>query len=114
MRLFSEHPADRIAEVLAPHLGASTADAVARHLCARHGVADGSADRGGPCQDYQGPLPLLDEACPSCGRSRRTGASREGVLRTLSQGTRRMVFAILFFVAIVPAAVALLAYIIWH
>ena len=46
MTLFSEHPADRIAEVLAPHLGGTTADAVARHLCARHGVADGSADRG--------------------------------------------------------------------
>ena len=31
----------RIAEILAPHLGASTADAVARHLCAKHGIGDG-------------------------------------------------------------------------
>ena len=30
--------ANRIAEVLGPHLGAQTADAVARHLCAKHGV----------------------------------------------------------------------------
>jgi hypothetical protein len=30
-----------IADVLAPHLGAATADAVARHLCAKHGVGDG-------------------------------------------------------------------------
>lgn len=30
--------AQRITEVLAPHLGENTADAVARHLCAKHGV----------------------------------------------------------------------------
>ncbi|PYQ50236.1 MAG: hypothetical protein DMF78_16255 [Acidobacteria bacterium] len=34
----------RIAEVLTPHLGANTADAVARHLCAKHGVGDGPVD----------------------------------------------------------------------
>jgi hypothetical protein len=33
----------RIAQVLTPHLGASTADAVARHLCAKHGVGEGPA-----------------------------------------------------------------------
>ncbi len=30
--------AQRITAVLAPHLGENTADAVARHLCAKHGV----------------------------------------------------------------------------
>lgn len=35
---------DRIAACLAPHLGATTADAVARHLCAKHGVGGESAD----------------------------------------------------------------------
>jgi hypothetical protein len=34
----------RIAQVLTPHLGANTADAVARHLCAKHGVGDGPLD----------------------------------------------------------------------
>ncbi len=34
----------RIAEVLTPHLGANTADAVARHLCAKHGVGEAPAD----------------------------------------------------------------------
>ena len=34
----------RIAQVLTPHLGANTADAVARHLCAKHGVGDGPVD----------------------------------------------------------------------
>jgi hypothetical protein len=34
----------RIAQVLTPHLGANTADAVARHLCAKHGVGEGPAD----------------------------------------------------------------------
>ena len=33
--------ATRIAEILGPHLGAATADAAARHLCAKHGIADG-------------------------------------------------------------------------
>ena len=32
----------QIAEILAPHLGASTADAVARHLCAKHGIGEGA------------------------------------------------------------------------
>ena len=32
---------DRIARILSPHLGENTADAVARHLCAKHGVAEG-------------------------------------------------------------------------
>lgn len=35
---------DRIAACLAPHLGATTADAVARHLCAKHRVDGESAD----------------------------------------------------------------------
>jgi hypothetical protein len=30
-----------IASILAPYLGASTADAAARHLCAKHGVGEG-------------------------------------------------------------------------
>jgi hypothetical protein len=34
----------RIAQVLTPHLGASTADAVARHLCAKHGVGEGPVE----------------------------------------------------------------------
>jgi len=29
---------ERIAKVLAPHLGAQSADVVARHLCAKYGV----------------------------------------------------------------------------
>ena len=32
--------AERIATVLGPHLGANTADAVARHLCAKYGLGD--------------------------------------------------------------------------
>ena len=38
--------ADRITEILRPHMGEHTADSVARHLCAKHGVGDGpiSAD----------------------------------------------------------------------
>ena len=34
----------RIATILAPHLGASTADAVARHLCAKHEIGDGPVE----------------------------------------------------------------------
>ena len=34
----------RISQVLTPHLGANTADAVARHLCAKHGVGEGPID----------------------------------------------------------------------
>jgi len=34
----------RIAQVLTPHLGANTADSVARHLCAKHGVGEGPVD----------------------------------------------------------------------
>ncbi len=34
----------RIAQVLTPHLGANTADAVARHLCAKHGVGESPVD----------------------------------------------------------------------
>src|SRR5262249_61753547 len=34
----------RITEVLTPHLGANTADAVARHLRAKHGVGEGPVD----------------------------------------------------------------------
>ena len=36
----------RIAQVLTPHLGPSTADAVARHLCAKHGVSDAPVEPG--------------------------------------------------------------------
>jgi len=36
--------ADRIAAVLSPHLGAHSADAVARHMCAKHGIAEGAAE----------------------------------------------------------------------
>lgn len=35
---------DKMTNVLAPDLGANTADAVARHLCAKHGVGDGPLD----------------------------------------------------------------------
>jgi hypothetical protein len=38
--------AERIAEALTPHLGAATADSVARHLCAKHGIGEGPADAG--------------------------------------------------------------------
>jgi hypothetical protein len=39
--------ADRITSVLAPHLGENTADSVARHLCAKHGViGEGPVDPG--------------------------------------------------------------------
>lgn len=31
---------DRIAAVLAPHLGAHSADAVARHMCAKHAIGE--------------------------------------------------------------------------
>jgi hypothetical protein len=34
----------QIAQVLTPHLGANTADAVARHLCAKHGVGEGPVE----------------------------------------------------------------------
>ena len=35
---------ERITQVLSPHLGAMTADSVARHLCAKHQVGDGPID----------------------------------------------------------------------
>lgn len=35
---------ERIAQVLAPDLGAATADSVARHLCAKHGLLEGPPD----------------------------------------------------------------------
>ena len=35
---------DDIARVLSPHLGAVTADVVARHLCAKHHVGEGPID----------------------------------------------------------------------
>lgn len=35
---------ERIAAVLTPDLGANTADAVARHLCAKHGAGEGPVD----------------------------------------------------------------------
>jgi hypothetical protein len=35
---------DRITDVLSPHLGANTADSVARHLCAKHQVDEGPID----------------------------------------------------------------------
>ena len=37
--------AEKITEVLTPHLGANTADSVARHLCAKHEISgDGPLD----------------------------------------------------------------------
>jgi hypothetical protein len=44
-------PADRIAAVLAPHLGAHSADAVARHMCAKHGIGEGST--GAALHEFQ-------------------------------------------------------------
>src|SRR6185503_4436131 len=35
---------DRIAKVLGPHLGDTTADIVARHLCAKHEIGEGPVD----------------------------------------------------------------------
>jgi hypothetical protein len=35
---------DKIASVLAPHLGAHSADVVARHVCAKYGVGDEAPD----------------------------------------------------------------------
>jgi len=35
---------EHIAAVLSPHLGALTADSVARHLCAKHDVGEGPID----------------------------------------------------------------------
>jgi hypothetical protein len=35
---------ERIAQVLTPELGASVADSVARHLCAKHGLLEGTSD----------------------------------------------------------------------
>jgi hypothetical protein len=32
---------ERITDVLRPHMGEHTADSVARHLCAKHGVGEG-------------------------------------------------------------------------
>jgi hypothetical protein len=32
--------ADRITDILTPHMGGHTADSVARHLCAKHGVGE--------------------------------------------------------------------------
>jgi hypothetical protein len=33
--------AEHISTILTPHMGAHTADSVARHLCAKHGVGEG-------------------------------------------------------------------------
>jgi hypothetical protein len=33
--------AEHITSILSPHMGAHTADSVARHLCAKHGVGEG-------------------------------------------------------------------------
>jgi hypothetical protein len=33
---------EKIASVLAPHLGAQSADIVARHICAKYGVEEGA------------------------------------------------------------------------
>ena len=35
--------ADRIARVLAPHLGAQSADVVSRHMCAKFGVEESAS-----------------------------------------------------------------------
>ncbi len=37
-------PPERIAKILGPHLGETTADVVARHLCAKHDIGDGPID----------------------------------------------------------------------
>jgi hypothetical protein len=39
---------DTIAAVLAPHLGDHSADAVARHVCGKYGILDGSELPEGP------------------------------------------------------------------
>jgi hypothetical protein len=36
---------EKIASVLAPHLGAHSADAVARHVCAKYGVGEDAPDQ---------------------------------------------------------------------
>lgn len=36
--------AEHVARALSPHLGANTADSVARHLCAKHGIGEGQPD----------------------------------------------------------------------
>jgi len=36
---------ERITSTLTPHLGANTADAVARHLCAKHELGEGPVDK---------------------------------------------------------------------
>jgi hypothetical protein len=33
---------DKIAALLAPHLGAQSADVVARHICAKYGIEEGA------------------------------------------------------------------------
>ncbi len=35
---------EQITVVLTPHLGGMTADSVARHLCAKHGIGEGPID----------------------------------------------------------------------
>jgi hypothetical protein len=35
--------AEKIASVLAPHLGAQSADVVARHICAKYGIDSGAS-----------------------------------------------------------------------
>jgi hypothetical protein len=44
---------DRITRILTPHLGAHTADSVARHLCAKHEIGDGavSAEKAQQLED---------------------------------------------------------------
>jgi hypothetical protein len=44
---------DKIAAVLAPHLGALSADAVARHLCAKYGIGETiDADKVAALRDF--------------------------------------------------------------
>jgi hypothetical protein len=49
----AEGLSNRIAAVLAPHLGPLSADAVARHLCAKYGVHDAvDADKLAALRDF--------------------------------------------------------------
>lgn len=44
---------DKIAAVLAPHLGGLSADAVARHLCAKYGIGETvDADKVAALRDF--------------------------------------------------------------
>ena len=55
---------NRIATILGPHLGAITADTVARHLCAKHEIAtEGPVDPSRSEQLYETLVGTLDAWC---------------------------------------------------